>query len=180
VRRRLEAYTASGERFNASRLRRQVQGAEYELAQLDRLIRGLDRRFTAQWAELDAELSYLPAGAAVHEQRHEITDRATGEPGMIHMHDRCNCVLRHCRIPLCQPVDHLLDRSALIRIHSTDVCTAFISSSTYVTYRSHMSLGPPNVAWPVASATSTRSGVRSHHCSTLGVPATVRISTMPT
>ena len=57
MRRQLDANAASGDRFNAYRLQGRVQGAEYELVQLDHLIGGLDRRFTAEWGELDAELS---------------------------------------------------------------------------------------------------------------------------
>ena len=56
LRKQLEANVSHGDRTNTFRLRRQVQAYEYELVQLDRLIRGLDRRFTDDWAELDSEL----------------------------------------------------------------------------------------------------------------------------
>lgn len=56
LRKQLEANAPSGDRTNTFSLRRQVRGYEYELVQLDRLIRGLDCRFTDEWAELDSEL----------------------------------------------------------------------------------------------------------------------------
>jgi hypothetical protein len=56
LRKQLGADAPYGDRTDTFRLRRQVQGYEYELVQLDRLIRRLDRRFTDEWAELDSEL----------------------------------------------------------------------------------------------------------------------------
>jgi hypothetical protein len=49
---RQKALVAAGDRFEAHKLQRHVRKLEYELFQLNRLIDGLDRRFTDAWASI--------------------------------------------------------------------------------------------------------------------------------
>ena len=70
-------------------------------------------------SELDAQARQLFFGTALHEQRHEIPDRAPVELRMSVVNDRGDGIGRYMWIVVPQPVDQLFNRRPFTRADFT-------------------------------------------------------------